>query len=205
MNIHTRIIKYLNMKLIGICGEIGSGKSLIATYLKDALEFNEYAFANPLKDIAIAMGFEKKEVWGTQEQKMAINKYWGISAREFLQKFGTEIGRNLLPKIIPDMYMGNSGSPWIRLFEIHWKSLIEYKGENAKLVVSDVRFEDEAKTIKQNGGIIIRLIRQNKKSGGVHNHSSETSMKTINADYIIYNNGTKKELFEKIYNIIQLQ
>ena len=46
------------MMLVGICGEIGSGKSLIADYLTHTLGFDEYAFAKPLKDIAIAMGFE---------------------------------------------------------------------------------------------------------------------------------------------------
>ena len=192
------------MQLVGICGEIGSGKSLVSDYLVNKLQYDEYAFAKPVKDVATAMGFTHNEVWGTQDQKLSKNKYWGISAREFLQKFGTEIGREILPSIIPNMDMGTSGSPWIKLFEIYWKSLIERKGDSATLVVSDVRFVDEANAVKQNSGILIRLVRKRKNiSGAEHKHASETSMKDIKVDYVVYNNGTKKELYEKIFNIMK--
>ena len=191
------------MRLIGICGEIGSGKTLVSDYLVKNHHYDDYAFAKPLKDIAMAMGFTNTEVYGTQSQKLSKNKYWGISAREFLQKFGTEIGRDLLPSIIPNMDMGESGSPWIKLFEIYWKSLIEKKGVSASLIVSDVRFVDEAKAIKQNSGIIIRLVRQRKDTTGFeHKHSSETSMNGIEPDYIVTNDGTKDELYKKIIEIL---
>jgi dephospho-CoA kinase len=192
------------MQLVGICGEIGSGKTLVSDYLVNELKYDEYAFAKPLKDIAMAMGFTHTEVWGTQAQKLSKNKYWGISAREFLQKFGTEIGRELMPGIIPNMDMGESGSPWIKLFEIYWKSLIERKGTSATLVVSDVRFVDEAKIVKQNSGVVIRLVRQKKDSSGAeHKHTSETNMNGIKPDYSVTNDGTKDELYKKIIEILQ--
>ena len=50
---------------------------------------------------------------------MEINEHWGISARHFLQKFGTDICRDAMSEIIPDMNFGESGMPWIRLFEIY--------------------------------------------------------------------------------------
>jgi hypothetical protein len=192
------------MQLVGICGEIGSGKTLVSDYLVNNLHYNEYAFAKPLKDIAITMGFTHTEVYGTQAQKLSKNKYWGIAAREFLQKFGTEIGREMMPSVIPNMDMGESGSPWVKLFEIYWKSLIERKGVSAKLVVSDVRFVDEAKSVKQNSGVVIRLVRRGKDTSGFeHKHSSETSMNGIEPDYIVTNDGTKDELYKKIQIILQ--
>jgi dephospho-CoA kinase len=192
------------MQLVGICGEIGSGKTLVSDYLVNNLHYDEYAFAKPLKDIAITMGFTHTEVYGTQAQKLSKNKYWGISAREFLQKFGTEIGREMMPSVIPNMNMGESGSPWIKLFEIYWKSLIERKGVSATLVVSDVRFVDEAKAVKQNSGVVIRLVRKRKDTSGFeHKHTSETSMNGIEPDYIVTNDGTKDELYKKIQIILQ--
>jgi hypothetical protein len=128
--------------LVGIIGEIGVGKSLVASYLINKFNFHEYYFSKPIKDIAINMGFTHNQVYGTQENKLEINKYWGVSGREFLQKFGTDIGRNMLPSALPSMNMGSSGSPWIRLFEIYWEKMIEADDVRA-LVVSDCRYPDE--------------------------------------------------------------
>ena len=45
------------MSLIGICGEIGSGKTTLATYLKTHKNYKEYSIAGPLKKNAINLGF----------------------------------------------------------------------------------------------------------------------------------------------------
>ena len=102
------------LTLIALTGSMNSGKTTISNYLTHTYGFTEYAFANPIKDIGLTLGFEKHQMYGTQKQKLEINQYLNISGREFLQKFGTEIGRNLLPQIIPSMQLGES--IWIRLF-----------------------------------------------------------------------------------------
>ena len=134
--------------LIGLCGEYGSGKSLLAEYMKKK-GFIEYAFAYPLKQIALTVGFSYNEVYGTQQDKETKNTYWGISAREFLQKFGTEICREQLPQIIPQME-----NVFIRCFEK------KYTETKSNMVVSDVRFIDEVISIKKLGGVIIKIIRE---------------------------------------------
>jgi hypothetical protein len=183
--------------LIGIVGNIGVGKSLVADYLvKNG--FNEYAFAKPVKDIALNMGFSHQQIYGTQSQKLKINKYWGISAREFLQKLGTDIGRNILPTAIPNMDMGTSGSPWVRLFEIHWEKMLD-ANNHPVLVVSDCRFPDEVASIKARGGYIIKITRPcEKKDGYEYNHESETGIDKLQYDMLIVNNGTKENLFSHV-------
>ena len=86
--------------IYGIIGKIGSGKTTISEYLK-LKGFLEYSFATPLKKVAIALGFSDSEIHGTQEEKLNVNKTWNISGREFLQKFGTEVCRNMLPDLFP--------------------------------------------------------------------------------------------------------
>jgi GTPase SAR1 family protein len=189
--------------LIGICGESGSGKTTVADYLVNKYFFQEYAFASPLKKIAEVFGFEQKQLYGSQVEKLQVNDQLGISSREFMQKFGTEICREILPKIIPNMDLGESGIIWIKLFEKFLVNLRNTRGCNACVVISDVRFPDEAKSIKNQGGLLIRLTRNIDKSGSEHTHVSETSVDSIECDKHINNNGSKDELYEKMLNIIK--
>jgi hypothetical protein len=110
-------------------------------------------FAKPLKDIAVILGFEQHQVFGTQEQKLETNKFWGISGRKFLQVFGSEVCRDFVPKALPDMDF-NHKTMWVRLFEKYYSD-----NKDKPIVVSDVRFEDESDTIRSLGGYVIRVER----------------------------------------------
>lgn len=142
--------------LLGITGKIGSGKSTVTEYLKSRYNMLEYMFAGPLKKIAIALGFEEQQIYGTQEQKLEVNKFWGISGRKFLQVFGSEVCRDYLPKVLPDMNLNNS-TLWVRLFEKFYEDMLLAKKKS--IVCSDVRFEDESNSIKARGGIVIGIER----------------------------------------------
>lgn len=67
-------------------------------------------------------------------------------------------------------------------------------------VITDVRFPNEAKSIKERGGIIIRV---NRYTGLKDNHISETALDNYNDfDYVIDNNGTIDDLIEKVRGIL---
>lgn len=186
--------------LIGITGEIGCGKSTAVNYLKSKYGFTEYMFAKPLKDIAVTLGFEEHQVYGTQEQKLEVNNFWGISGREFLQKFGSEVCRDYVPKILPNMKF-NDCTMWVRLFEKYYS---ESKSE--RVAVSDVRFEDESKKIKELGGIIIRINRPKKQvSQNTEHlvHKSELQADKIVPDITIENDGSLKNLYNKLDKVMK--
>lgn len=118
--------------------------------------------------------------------KDAKGNYYTI--RQLLQKFGTEVGRNISPNLWVDALMndyikaksGGYGDDWI---------------------VTDVRFENEAEAIRENGGILIRL---NRNTGFNDQHSSETALDNYkNFDLVIDNNGTLDELIDKVYNFMK--
>ena len=209
--------------IIGITGQMGSGKSTAASYLKEKYGYTEYAFANPLKDIAVVMGFNVDQVYGTQDQKLEINKMWGVSGREFLQKFGTDICRDTLPSLFPNNDFGQN-TIWIKLFE---KYCVDNPGVN--IVVSDVRFPDEARFITSAGGSIIRIDRtvgptgsstiakrikhtdeldkacdapelkiHRKPMTGILAHKSETPIPECYVSYVIKNNYSIKNLHDDI-------
>jgi hypothetical protein len=169
--------------IIGITGNIGSGKTTAAEHLKSK-GFVEYSMAGPLKKIGELFHFTHDQLYGTQEQKLEVNEHWGISARHFLQKFGTEVCRNALP----DMKI--ESTLWVRLFEIE-RSL----HPTTNYVISDVRFLDEADCVHKLGGKVIRLVRETDKTGSEHVHASETELAKIQADHTIYNNKRLKDLY----------
>jgi hypothetical protein len=195
--------------LILLVGAIGSGKSTVANYITkyelDGVNFIEDMFAKPLKEFAISLGFKDHQIYGTQEQKLEINDFWKISGRTFMQQFGSDVCRTLLPIAIPNMEFNNRNL-WARIMESKINS-------NQLLVISDGRFLDEAKLVKDYGGKIIKIIRGDfnaltptsidiNNDNSIHSHTyhvSETEMDSITADYIIYNNGTLENLENQVY------
>lgn len=178
-------------KLIGFVGNMGVGKTSAQIYLEIKYKYTSSNIADPLKKIGEILGFEKEELYGTQTQKLGKNKHWGISARRFLQIFGTELCKTQLEKAIPEMK-----SVWVRCFE---KKYLESRGNVA---VGDVRFIDEVKMIKKLGGTIIKISREVDQNEFMA-HSSESEQKTIKPDYHIINNGTMYEFQQKIDAIIK--
>lgn len=85
--------------------------------------------------------------WGWREGEM--------TAREFMQFFGTDIMRKMRPDI------------WVN------KCIRVINKEQSKLpIIADVRFPNEAKAIEEAGGVVIRLTRKVSEDG----HPSENAL-----------------------------
>lgn len=176
-----------SIKIIGITGKIGSGKSTCSEVLKTHFGFHEYSFAGPIKEIGRVFGFSDQSLYGTQEDKNQIHPYWGVSSRVFLQKLGTEVFRYNLAQALPEMK--GSDSIWVELFKKH-------VSENPGFyVISDVRFLDEAKVIREMGGVIVKTVREHKDDAGVNvsTHSSEMELEKIKHDFLVDGNNIRKE------------
>lgn len=180
--------------IIGITGKMGSGKSTISEYIK-SIGFEEYSFSTPLKQIGEILDFSSTQLYGSQEQKLEIHPHWNISSREFLQKVGTDLFRDMLPIVIPNMKIRDS--IWIELFRI------KYNRKRTNYVISDVRFLDEAKAIRDMGGIIFKTIRKNEvisKDGSENKHISENELESIEYNLEIDNENNSKE---EAFNIVK--
>lgn len=180
----------MSSNLICIIGNIGCGKSTLANILKEKYGYEELTFAGPVKEIGLILGFDHQNLYGTQEEKLQINKFWGVSGREFMQKFATDIMRNELTKHI-NMNMDGK-TIWVRLCE---KNILQMLKENKKILISDGRFPDEIEMIKCHGGKIIKILRTTSYQ---KEHESENYISQINADIIIDNNGTLHDLENNI-------
>uniref|UniRef100_A0A6C0KSR2 Deoxynucleoside monophosphate kinase n=1 Tax=viral metagenome TaxID=1070528 RepID=A0A6C0KSR2_9ZZZZ len=160
-------------------GNIGCGKTTAANILQKDFGFLEFSFASPLKDFALSIGFNFEDVYGSQEEKTNVNINFGISGRQFMQKFGTDIMR------------ANSGFLFNNKIDNIWVKAMEIKISSAKnknIVVSDGRFVDEIESLKKFGAIVVRLKRSN--SPYTSCHSSEIEIHKIKADIEYENNST---------------
>jgi dephospho-CoA kinase len=71
---------------------------------------------------------------------------------------------------------------------------------NQQIVITDVRFLNEAKFVKRNNGIVIRIVRPGLVTT---NHESELKQSEVPADYEVANDGSIEDLHIKINNILE--
>lgn len=185
------------MEIIGLSGYARSGKDEVAKiFVKNG--YTRVAFADKLREVLYTLnpivlarvetpmgtlGYGQG-VWHVQE---VIERYgwdgykespFGPEIRRLLQRLGTEAGRETLWDSI-----------WI-------DAAFAGYGDDAKIVVTDVRFENEADAIKQRGGSVLRVSRPGVDA--FNDHPSETSLDTYDFDGFIQNDGTLEKLEQTV-------
>ena len=175
--------------IIGLVGKKRVGKDTVADFLCKKYGFIKYGFADPIKEIAKIM-FD----FSTDESlKEVIDERWGISPREFYQKFGTEYGQFIMPQHFPKIFNDiDKKGFWVKRFQIWYE-----KNKDKNIVITDIRFMHEYEEIKKMGGYIIKIVRD---TGLVDNHVSENF--NIDIPVTIKNNGSKEDLFRQIVYLI---
>ncbi len=180
------ICGFTNLKgepmLIGFAGKARAGKDTAAKFLCDEYQCLHYYFAKPIKE-SIKIMFQLTEE--QEHNKEVAIEPWGISPRTMYQRIGTEVGRSLDPNI------------WVKNAEIFVN-----KNPGRTVVISDVRFSNEAMWIRNRGGVVINIIRKDSPKITEHGHASEHGMVEKDYDFTIHNNGTKEDLFSSIYCLL---
>lgn len=187
-------------------------------------------FATPLKEIAcILLGCTMEQLEDQEFKKSELGSEWSkpsilskeefeklpkrkdgepnyyiydkkITVREFLQKLGTEAIRNQI-----------HDNAWVNAMFSKYKepSILDRKGlgednDKSKWIITDLRFPNEAKAIKDRGGICIRMHREE----GLFNppnssrHSSETVLDNYIFDAYIQNTSTLEDLYRWAVGIV---
>ena len=174
--------------LIAITGKAHSGKDTIADYFIEKLNAEKYAFAFPIKKMAIEIfGFSEEQMYN-QDLKEIKDEFWGISPREFMINVGTKLFRNNF-----------NPETWIKCAERYIS-----KNNNKNFIISDIRFNNELDFVRRLNGIVIKIKRENNDlSNHILNDESEAGISDKLVDYILENNSTKKELFSKCDEILK--
>lgn len=174
------------MLLIGIAGQARSGKDTVANHLVSEYGFMRMAFADPLK-AACTVLFDLSCEESSEENKEERITYWGVSPRTMYQLTGDALKQAFGPKF------------WVQ----RWAKEYGDFSNVQDVVVSDVRFEQEAEMIRYLGGVVIHIQRPGAGLTGVEaQHNSERGIAFIDGDIMLNNSGTLDDLIRKIDNIM---
>tara|TARA_Y100000034_G_C6838845_1_gene379316 strand:- start:124 stop:699 length:576 start_codon:yes stop_codon:yes gene_type:complete len=186
--------------LIGLVGKSGSGKDTVAQHLVAAHDLIQYAFADPLKALIMDLFYMTQQQLYS-EQKEVVDSRYGVSPRHLMQYLGTDVFREL--------YQG----VWTDYFQRWHQQQVAAHADDRRVkpfsvVVSDVRYENEAQAVRNQGGVLWRISRavaedKEMNGGASTNHTSETALEDIKTEIIICNDATLKELYEMVDDALE--
>jgi len=175
--------------IIGLSGVARAGKNTVADYLSEHHGYKQVSFADPIRDALYKLNpivtYSAHE--NISLQYVVDHEGWEFAKsyteiRRLLQVFGTEVGREMFGKDI-----------WIT-------KALEGVEFSDRVVVTDVRFPDEAEAIKSLFGEVWRIDR----GLPINDHISENALRNWQFDATFDNNGTIPDLTRKVEDYLHL-
>lgn len=169
--------------IIGLSGYAQSGKDTIANHLVKHHGFTRVAFADPIREALYAMNPTINDipelpgislVWLVDKMGWEFVKVDSPETRRLLQRFGTEVGRNL----------------WGENFWVD-KAMAKINNYD-NVVITDVRYPNEYQAIKDANGYMWRVEKPGVSA--VNRHESETALDELLFDGVLINKGTVEDL-----------
>ena len=179
--------------IVGFSGVAGSGKDEAARVALAVLEgasvpASQYSFAYPLKEVCKFIFQMTDEEMTNRDLKEQVSRLgYGMTNRRIMQLVGTESFRNVFNENI-----------WIDVAE----RLISQSGSDV-VVISDVRFENEAKWVKENGFLIHidPTGREGFRAIESSDHPSEAGYTTV-PSLVIQNNKSLDHFVSEVQKVV---
>lgn len=178
--------------LIGLTGEAGADKDTVADHLCAAHGFERHAFAEPIRDMLAALlvgaGIDYAHLFERDLKELPV-PHLGVSGRQMMQRLGTEWGRALHPDL------------WVRhaAVTLGLHDLPHSSPVHDRIVLTDIRFPNEAAWIERLGGRVIRVLRDVQ---AVNARESEQHFDRIAPWACIDNTGSFEQLHGQIDTLV---
>jgi len=185
--------------IFGIAGKAYAGKDTFGRLLAEELNKIQYppyvlmSFAHELK-LRIQKDFDlsyeqlwgnKKEVPDDRYKKPNSSEFW--TPREMMQSYG-------------EFYRSIDYDFWVKSL-MH---IIDEK-EYTNVIITDVRHPNEAVSVKDKGGFLIRIVRDGNIVPHGITHISETALDGFDGfDAVIDNNGTLEDLKQGAISLVKV-
>ena len=169
-------------KLIGLTGGKGQGKDTAAKFGP----CKSFAFADPLKQAAMAMFDLTHEQVYDEALKDQVDVRYDKTPRQLLQWLGTDVIRDQFSK-----------NHWLTLMEYKLIRAMEEGGPEDVITVTDCRFSNECDLIRSLGGRVVRIVRE-MEGAKADAHASEKGVPDSCVDFTFKNDGTKEQLWERM-------
>lgn len=179
------------MKLIALCGAAGAGKDTVA----DMLPARKLAFADTLyAEVAAAWGVEveslkSRETKELQQRRLSIMECADDGFAEF--KFREPWSEPRSPRQILQWW-GDYRRAQDRKYFVDATTLAIVDCLD-DVVITDVRFPNEAAMVRQLGGQIWQIHRPGYEAGGT-GHASHTDGSEFGPDLVVTNGGSLEDL-----------
>ena len=176
--------------VVGLSGYATVGKDTAADALED-VGWTRRGFAAALKDILYATNpiaggrtSDPQAFWRVQQyvdQDGWVDAKRVPEIRQLLQRLGTEGGRQVIG-------------------EDFWVRTLYETCTDPRIVIPDVRFPNEARSVEDRGGVLIRIERPGR--GPINSHPSETALDGFEFKHVVQNTGTPEEMGKKVLDIV---
>lgn len=196
------------MTIVGFHGQLGSGKDLAAERLArlvSGLPHMRVAFADKLKqsaaalfgidpddwnrfkndpDVKIYLADNYREIGGAFGDLQELNIVAELTARQFLQRYGTEAHRDVFD------------------YDFWVNAAFQDIPEKMLVTVTDVRFPNEVEAIHKRGGVVIHILGETQVEAA---HASEQSLEgcDFTVDNSVRNDGYSS-LDDQLYRIASM-
>lgn len=174
------------LRLIGLTGAAGCGKDTLAAHLQNEHpDYFVYAFASPIKQMINELLQVPMVQWNDRKWKEEVVQWLGKSPRVLAQTLGTEWGRNCINSDI-----------WLLAAAKAYTDA----GMDGGMIITDVRFDNEADWIHERGGVVVKIDRPG--VGTVAAHSSENGLRADKIDATVVNDESVGVLCSRGYMAI---
>jgi hypothetical protein len=144
----------------------------------DTMQANRrLGFADPLREVAqTVFGLNAGQMLERSLKELPLDTYPYQSPRNILQKIGTDCFRSVWPEV------------WL---EAAHRTIVNSRFDH--IVITDLRFLNEAKAVLDWGGTIIKIDADERLGPNLDPHPSEADIPFIEADLVIENNGSLED------------